>query len=72
MNGEITIREYTPEEYKADMQKLLQEKGLKEAVKGYLDKIEQEAGALPYIPHMTIQECLCDILFLLELAEDKE
>ena len=66
---EFDLKEYTQEEYAADMQKLLSEKGLKGAVQEYCDKINEEAQSLPYVPHGTIQEYLCDILFLIEESE---
>ena len=61
------LREYTKEEYKADMKKLLEEKGLYEAVKVYCDKIDEVAGNWGYVDHRDIQEFLCDILYLIEL-----
>lgn len=68
--SEFTLREYTQEEYKAEMQRLLAEKGLHDAVKEYCDEINDTASALPYVPHRIIQEFLCNILFLIDL--DKE
>lgn len=67
---EYTLREYTQEEYKADMQKLLKEKGLYKAVEDKCDKINSLSSVLSYLPHREIQEIMCDILFLIEL--DKE
>ena len=68
----IEIKEYTPEQYRADMQKLLKEKGLQGAVEVYCDKIEEVASCLSYIGHREIQEYLCDILFLIELDKGQE
>ena len=65
----MTIKEYTQEEYESDMMKLLKEKGLPKAVKKYLDEIDRECRVLSYIPHRTVQEYLCDILFLCEKYE---
>lgn len=65
--SQFDLREYTQEEYTADMQKLLAEKGLRDAVKKYCDKIDDIASGLSYVPHRDIQEFLCDILFLIEL-----
>ena len=45
-----TLREYTNEEYEADMRKLIAEKGLHDAVKEYTDKIMEEVAGLSYIP----------------------
>ena len=61
------LREYTKDEYKADMQKLLEEKGLYNAVKIYCDKIDEVASDFGYISHRDIQEFLCDILYLIEI-----
>ena len=36
---EYTLREYTDKEYRADLKKLLEEKGLHDAVKDYCDKM---------------------------------
>ena len=68
--NEFTLKEYTQEEYKADMQKILKEKGLHDAVEKYCDDINSYASALSYTGHRGVQECLCDILFLIDL--DKE
>ena len=65
--SEFTLREYTKEEYKADMQKLLEEKGLHDAVEKYCDKVNSITSILGYIHHRDVQECLCDILYLIEL-----
>lgn len=65
----MTLKKYTQEEYESDMMKLLEEKGLSKAVKKYLDEIDQECRVLSYISHRTIQEYLCDILFLCEKYE---
>ena len=62
----FTLREYTQEEYEADMDKLLKEKGLYGAVKVYCDKINEVAEGLSYVPHRDIQEFLCNILYLIE------
>lgn len=63
---DFTLKEYTQEQYEADMIKLLNEKGLHDAVEEFCDKINDEASFLGYVPHRTIQEYLCDILFLVE------
>ena len=65
------LKEYTIGEYKADMQKLLSEKGLRDAVKVYIDKIDEEVeiSGVGYVMHRTVQEYLCDILYLIELSE---
>ena len=70
--SEFTLREYTQEEYEADMKKLLKEKGLHDAVEKYCDDINSYASALSYIGHRGIQEFLCDILFLIDLDKDDD
>ncbi len=66
----FSLVEYTEKEYRTDMQKLLAEKGLHDAVEIYCDKINEVACVLTYVPHRHIQEFLCDILYLIDL--DKE
>ena len=70
--SEFTLREYPQEEYEADMKKLLKEKGLHDAVEKYCDDINSYASALSYIGHRGIQECLCNILYLIELEKGNE
>ncbi len=65
----FSLKEYTPEEYERDMRKLLSEKGLHGAVETYADLIESlmhdiNAG---YLTIATVQEYLCDILYLIDL-----
>ena len=67
---EYKIREYTEEEYKADMEKLLKDNGLRNAVKIYLDKMDEETSMCGYVTHRMIQELACDILYLIELEEE--
>lgn len=67
---EYTLKEYTQEEQAADMRKLLNEKGLRGAVEGYCDTINELASPLNYLSHRNIQECLCDIIALIELDEE--
>ena len=70
--SEFTLREYTQEKYKADMQKLLSEKGLHDAVDHFADRINSLASVLNYGAHREVQECLCDILFLIDLDKENE
>lgn len=67
----MTLKEYTQEEYESDMMKLLEKKGLSKAVKKYADKIDQECRymGVPYLTQRSVQEYLCDILFLCEKYE---
>ena len=69
--SEFKLRIYTQEEYESDMRKLLDEKGLHDAVEIYCDKIDEVAGCLSYISHRDIQEFLCDILFLIQLDKKR-
>lgn len=64
---DFTLREYTKEEYEADMKKILEEKGLYRAVKEIGDQINEDASDLSYLLHRDIQEKLCDILNLIKL-----
>lgn len=70
--SEFTLREYTQEEYEADMKKLLKEKGLHDAVDHFADRINSLASVLNYVAHREVQECLCDILFLIDLDKDDD
>lgn len=70
--NEFTLKEYTQEEYKADMQRLLAEKGLHDAVDHFADRINSLASVLNYVAHREVQECLCDILFLIDLDKDDD
>jgi hypothetical protein len=65
--SEFTLREYPQEKYEADMKKLLKEKGLYDAVDHFADRINSLASVLNYGAHREVQECLCDILFLIDL-----
>lgn len=67
---EITLREYTPEEYKADMRKELEITSLYNSVKQRCDLINDECinQQMGYIPHRCIQEWMCEILDLIELS----
>ena len=70
--AEYTLKEYTQDEYKTDMQKLLDEKGLYKAVEDKCDRINSLTSALSYLPHREIQELMCDILYLIELERTGE
>jgi len=68
MSG-FELREYTPDEQREDMRKLLKDKGLHGAVEQYCDDINSYASALSYMGHRGIQECLCNILDLIDEYE---
>ena len=63
------LREISNEEYKARMEKLIEEKGFYGAVESICDVIND----LPcdYLTCRGLQECLSDILFLVELREEQ-
>ena len=68
--AEPMLREYNPEEYKADMEKLIKILGFKRAVKVYCDRINDVLpDDLPYGIITSIQEDICNILFLCDLKE---
>lgn len=62
------LKEYTKEEYEADMRYILKEKGLYEAVEGILDEIVDENRDLGYAHFSLMAEWCCDILKLIELS----
>jgi len=70
--NEFTLKEYTQEEYEADMKKLLKEKGLHDAVEHFADRINSLASVLNYVAHREVQECLCDMLFLIDLDKEND
>lgn len=64
------LREYTQDEYTAELKMLLADKGLYEAVKVYADEIADEVRGDGYIKFSTVTEWLVAILDLIKL--DKE
>lgn len=66
------LKEYTAEEYEADMKAKLNELGLYKAVEEVLDEIVEENRGFSYAHFGLITEWCCDILKLIELAERKE
>ena len=65
--NDFTLREYTQEEYDADMKKLLSKLGLHSAVENICDEINDITSVLGYVGHRTVQEYLCDILYIIDL-----
>lgn len=65
----VELKEYPQEEYEAEMRTLLAEKGLFSAIKVYTDKINEAVTGTSYVTLRTVQEYLCDILFLAQEAE---
>lgn len=71
--AEPILREYNPEDYKADMEKLIKVLGFRGAVKVFCDRINDILpDDLPYRIAASIQESLCGILYLCELKEKKD
>lgn len=66
------IKEYTKEEYEADMKTKLTELGLYKAVEEVLDEIVEENRGFSYSHFSLITELCCDVLKLIELAERGE
>ena len=62
------LKEYTKEEYEADMKAKLAEKGLYKAVDEVLDEIVEENRGFSYAHFSLITEFACDILKLIELS----
>ena len=61
----IELREYTHDEYRADLRKELEENGLYESVKKRLDEINTMTSDL--LGCRYIQEMICEILDLVEM-----
>lgn len=61
------LREYTNDEYKADLRKELEENGLYKSVSKRLDEINAMTSELSYLGHRYVQEMMCEILDLIEL-----
>lgn len=74
MSVEFTLREYTPEEHKADMLKELDSMGLYKAVEARCDFIDEECvnQEMGYVAHRCIQEWMCEILELIELNTERK
>lgn len=64
---DFTIKEISPEEYKAQLRAELATDGLYEAVKRRCDIIDEECKFMRYVQHRFIQEQLTEILELVEL-----
>ena len=60
------LREYTNDEYKADLRKELEENGLYESVSKRLDEINVMTSELSYLRRRYVQEMMCEILDLIE------
>ncbi|MBQ0112400.1 MAG: hypothetical protein KBT03_04640 [Bacteroidales bacterium] len=72
MTAEYTLREYTQEEYEADLRSELENTSLYNTIKLRCDLINDECvnQQMGYIPHGTIQELMCEILNLIEIKEN--
>lgn len=69
---EYTLREYTQEEYEADMRKAIEEKGLYEVVECFCEEIDYECKDRDYLTHRHIQELLNNILNAIKLKEQNK
>ena len=69
---EINFRKYKQKEYKENLEKLLADKGLQDAVRFFCDKINDDVSSCGYIVHMSVIEHMNDILHLIELSEGGE
>lgn len=63
------LKEYTQEEYEADMKAKLTELGLYKAVEEILDELVDENRNFSYVHFSLMTEWACDILKLIELAD---
>ena len=70
--SDFTLKEYTQDEYNADLKQLLNEKGLHDAVEGICDRINSITSILDYLKHREIQELLCKILDLIDMDRNEE
>lgn len=66
------IKEYTKEEYEADMKAKLKDLGLYKAVEQVLDEIVEENRNFSYAHFSLMTEMCCDILKLIKLSESEE
>ena len=66
------LKEYTKEEYEADMKTKIKELGLYKAVKEILDEMIDQNRHLSYVHFSLMAEWACDILKLIELAENED
>lgn len=65
------LKEYTKEEYEADMRQKLAEKGLYKAVEEILDDVVDANRNYSYAHFALMTDWACDILKLIELKEGK-
>lgn len=67
---EITLKEYTPEEYRADLLEELRQNGLLETVRKRCQEIDEECRGCGYLTHRFIQEQLAEIEDIIKLSEE--
>ena len=63
----IELREITPEEYRADLQKEIQDTCLITAVEKRCDEINDVCGSLSYVSHRYVQELMNEIIDLIRI-----
>ena len=67
VNGMIELREYTYDEYRANLRKELEEDGLYECVSKRLDVIDTLSSEFRWLKYAYVQEMICEIRDLVEL-----
>lgn len=68
----IELKKYTDDEYKASLEKELEEDGLYESVKKRFDVINIISSDLRWLKYAYVQEIMCEILDLIELKGKQE
>ena len=63
----IELRTITPEEYRVDLQKEIQDTCLIKAVEKRCDEINDICGCMRYVPHRYVQELLNEIIDLIRI-----
>ena len=67
VNGMIELREYTNDEYKANLRKELEEDGLYKCVSKRLDVIDTLSSEFRWLKYTYVQEMICEIRDLIEM-----
>ena len=63
----IELREYTDDEYRANLRKELEEDGLYECVSKRLDVIDTLSSEFRWLKYAYVQEMICEIRDLIEM-----
>ena len=67
VNGMIELKEYTNDEYRANLRKELEEDGLYECVSKRLDVIDTLSSEFRWLKYAYIQEMMREVLDLIEI-----